>query len=200
MRTPPNSRRGEKEEAVMQSQDDVAVQATSSATELVEGNTVPTNETATTSPLNILPERNVSNNSQSDEAIITPAPKNYHIDASKSPGDEHRVSLGGSTGAREQGSPARAGRGEDHASAAQAASLTIALRSPSTAAGLRTPQTTLYGDDQAQTEREIQDDASSTGLEHLTPTDRAVAVDLIDKFVRSYLLNANEDTTRVTCQ
>ena len=98
----------------MQSHDVVATPATSSPTIVAEGNTVPTAETATTSPMDTLPKMTGPNNPQSNETIITPDPKNYHIDVTKSPGDEHRVSLeGGPKSGKEQGSPAQ-GRGEVH--------------------------------------------------------------------------------------
>ena len=128
----------------MQGHDVVATPATSSPTIVAEGNTVPTAETATTSPMDTLPKMTGPNNPQSNETIITPDPKNYHIDVTKSPGDEHRLSLeGGPKSGKEQGSPAQ-GRGEVHASPPQAAELAAHLKSPiatsSAAAVQRTPQ------------------------------------------------------------
>ena len=66
IRTPPPSK--PEEEAVMQTHDNVAAQATSSTT-IAQGDTVSTNETVNTSPLLTLSQMNESNNPQSK--IIT---------------------------------------------------------------------------------------------------------------------------------
>ena len=62
VRTPPLSK--PEEEAVMQTHDNVAAQATSSAT-VAQGDTVSTNETVNTNPLPTLLEMNELNNPQS---------------------------------------------------------------------------------------------------------------------------------------
>ena len=196
----------------MQAHDNAAARATSSAA-VAQGDTVSMNETVNTSPLPT--EMNDSNNPQSK--IIT-RDSGGSLDCASS-----RETSGGSSvaGPRALINPSGGSSAADPSGGRSAARPrspidpgTEAVASP--VASLRTHRnpeahdmsgshtaqtaTAFGGDDAMQIEREVQDDASSTGLEHLNTADRAVALDLIDKFVKSYLLNAQEENMRLTRQ
>ena len=203
----------------MQTHDNVAAQATSSPA-VAQGDTVSTNETVNTSPLPT--EMNDSNNPQSK--IIT-RDSGGTLDCASSretSASSRETSAGNAAGPRAATDPGTRAATDPGTRAATDPGTRAAIdpgiepgtgrvaryRTPAhDIGGSHTAQTAAgFGEDddmQMHTEREVQDDASrtsSTGLENITPADRAVAMDLIDKFVKAYLLNAQEENMKLTRQ